>query len=53
MKMSVERSENQLSVTRIEGHLADQAILDTILDTLYELHVPIIEVECIRSHKVK
>jgi hypothetical protein len=31
----------------LEGQLADQAALSGVLNTLYELHLPVISVECL------
>ena len=33
--------------TMLEGRLADQAALSGVLHTLYELHLPVISVECL------
>jgi hypothetical protein len=38
------RSEDQL-----EGVLADQAALNGVLSVLYELHLPLVSVECLAS----
>ena len=35
--------------TVLEGHLADQSALCGVLNTLYELHLPILLVECLES----
>jgi hypothetical protein len=32
-------------VTILEGHLPDQAALSGILNTLYEMHLPLLSVE--------
>ena len=31
----------------LEGHLADQAALAGVLNTLYELHLPVISADCL------
>ncbi len=36
-------------VMTLEGRLADQAALAGVLETLYELHLPILEVKCLQS----
>ena len=37
------------SITTLEGELKDQAALAGVLNTLYELHLPIISVTCLSS----
>jgi hypothetical protein len=34
----------------LEGQLPDQAALAGVLDTLYSLHLPILEVTCLEEH---
>ncbi len=34
-------------VTTLEGQLLDQASLTGVLNTLYELHLPVLSVECL------
>jgi hypothetical protein len=36
-------------VTTLAGRLRDQAELSGVLNTLYELHLPILSVECLRD----
>ena len=35
------------ATTVLEGRLADQAALSGVLNTLFELHLPVISVECL------
>ena len=35
------------SITMLEGELSDQAALAGVLNTLYELHLPVILVKCL------
>jgi hypothetical protein len=37
--------------TVLEGRLADQAALSGVLNTLYELHLPVLWAECVDSGK--
>jgi hypothetical protein len=39
--------------TILVGRLADQAALSGILNTLYELHLPVLSVECLASEIVE
>ena len=45
VESSVERDGQE--TTMLEGRLADQAALSGLLNTLYELHLPVISVECL------
>jgi hypothetical protein len=36
-------------VTTLEGYLRDQAALFGVLNTLYELHLPVLSVECLEK----
>jgi hypothetical protein len=45
MRISTYRSKSETSVTRLVGHLRDQAQLSGVLNSLYELHLPILLVE--------
>lgn len=45
MSVKVKSSEDQTPVTTLIGHLSDQAALSGILNTLYELHLPLLSVE--------
>jgi hypothetical protein len=38
-------AEDEVTVTTLEGELADQAALAGVIDTLYELHLPILLVK--------
>lgn len=35
--------------TQLEGELHDQAALAGVLNTLYDLHLPVLSVECLRA----
>ena len=37
------------AATMLEGRLSDQAALNGVLDTLYQLHLPLLEVICLPS----
>lgn len=37
--------------TILEGHLADQAALSGVLNTLYDLHLPLLKVECLECQE--
>ncbi len=39
--------------TQLEGELRDQAALAGVLNTLYDMHLPVISVECLRAHPVE
>jgi hypothetical protein len=45
MTVTVDPSDDQLAVTILEGHLPDQAALSGVLNTLYELHHPLLSVD--------
>jgi hypothetical protein len=47
--MSISRLDagEGVHVSTLEGELADQAALAGVLNTLYELHLPVLSVECI------
>jgi hypothetical protein len=47
MTISVEHNENEQAITTLQGPLPDQAALAGVLNTLYELHLPVITVEYI------
>jgi len=38
-------------VTTLEGRLLDQAALAGVLNTLYELHLPVLEVKCLSAEQ--
>jgi hypothetical protein len=45
MTMTEDSSYDQAAVTILEGHLPDQAALSGVLNTLYEMHLPLLSVE--------
>ena len=45
MAITADTAAEKLPVTILVGHLADQAALSGILNTLYELHLPLLSVE--------
>jgi len=45
MAITGDTSAEQPTVTILVGHLADQAALSGILNTLYDLHLPLLSVE--------
>ena len=45
MAVATERSADRPPVTFLEGRLADQAALSGVLNTLYDLHLPLLSVE--------
>ncbi|NQT82615.1 hypothetical protein HQ563_06305 [bacterium] len=45
MSITVDRSGEQKPLTTLVGHLRDQAALSGVMNTLYELHVPVLSVE--------
>jgi hypothetical protein len=47
MTVTEDSSYDQAAVTVLEGHLPDQAALSGVLNTLYDLHLPLLKVECI------
>ena len=47
MSISVTRSADCLPVSTLIGQLLDQAALAGVLNTLYEMHLPLIAVETI------
>jgi len=49
MKVSPSISESAEPRTTLQGHLSDQAALHGLLETLYALHLPILEVTKIDS----
>ena len=48
MRITVEPGDGA-PITVLEGELADQASLAGVLRTLYELHMPVVSVECLRG----
>ncbi len=51
MSMTVETSAGR-PITTLTGELDDQASLTGVLRTLYELHLPVLSVECLRAKRV-
>ena len=49
MALSVVTSESGSSHTTLVGSLRDQAQLNGVLETLYDLHLPILRVEEVRD----
>ncbi len=49
MEISSSRGLNGAAQTILVGRLADQAALSGLLNGLYELHLPVISVECLES----
>jgi hypothetical protein len=45
MAITMESSAGKPPVSILVGHLADQAALSGVLNTLYELHLPLLSVE--------
>ena len=45
MTISPATAEGDLPITTLEGDLRDQAALAGVLNTLYELHLPVISVK--------
>lgn len=51
MTITSECGEGDRTVTTLEGRLRDQAELFGVLNTLYELHLPVLSVECVLDAK--
>jgi hypothetical protein len=49
MTISLAAPGNGPFVTTLEGELPDQAALAGVLNTLYELHLPVLRVECLSA----
>ena len=47
MRVSTSRAADGEVETVLSGRLADQAALAGVLNTVYELHLPVVSVECI------
>ena len=45
--MRIRSATGAVGTTILEGRLPDQAALSGVLATLYELHLPVISVECL------
>jgi hypothetical protein len=51
MTISLTAPEVGLPETTLEGELPDQAALAGVLNTLYELHLPVLEVKCLSAQQ--
>lgn len=51
MTLTRETTAEKLKITVLKGHLPDQAALSGVLNTLYDLHLPLLNVECIDEPK--
>ena len=49
MTITTSSRGNQGTVSILEGQLRDQAELAGLLNSLYELHLPILSVECLKD----
>ena len=49
MSISQKRSESGEIQTVLVGRLSDQAALTSVLNTLYELHLPMISADCLET----
>lgn len=49
MLISSDARNGGRTITTLVGALADQAAVQGVLNTLYELHLPLISVECLNS----
>jgi hypothetical protein len=47
MKITERRSENGQVETVLVGRLADQAVLSDVLNSLYELRLPVVSADCL------
>lgn len=47
MTLTRETTAEDLKTTKLLGQLPDQAALSGVLNTLYDLHLPLLKVECI------
>lgn len=47
--MNITRAAGGKDVTVLVGRLPDQAALSEVLNTLYELHLPVISVDCLEN----
>jgi hypothetical protein len=51
MTVRRETTADELKITILDGLLPDQAALSGVLNTLYDLHLPLLNVECIDEPK--
>ena len=49
MNISERQSDDGEIDTILVGRLADQAALSSVLNTLYELHLPVVSADCLNS----
>ena len=49
MTVTTSGGRDTVETTMLEGQLLDQAALTGVLNTLYDLHFPLLSVECIDS----
>ncbi len=49
MIITVKLHEDEKPVTTLEGLLTDQAALSGVLNTLYDLHLPVLSVEYVKT----
>jgi hypothetical protein len=47
MTISTRRTDDETLITQLEGKLADQAALSGVLNTLYDMQLPVLSVECL------
>ena len=52
MTISLSTPDARPLVTALEGELPDQAALAGVLNTLYELHLPVLEVKCLSAEQL-
>lgn len=45
MSLRIRRRRDGVVITRLEGELLDQAVLAGVINTLFELHVPLLAVK--------
>jgi hypothetical protein len=49
MAISLETSADEPTICTLEGDLPDQAALIGVFNTLYELHLPVLSVDCLTT----
>ena len=49
MRMTIDRSDRGTPITRLVGSVPDQAALAGVLEALYELRLPVLEVERVKT----
>ena len=50
MTVTTTGGRNSPDTTTLEGRLADQAALTGVMNTLYELHLPVLSVDCLEAN---